>query len=307
MNNKGMEIVVELIIILVFLAVVVFALINTHIFDQIVVNMLIFFCTVFALIRSALVKVVLVFLGLIMMYVTILSYISYTGRLGKAAETSKFAAKGYEEMVFKYLARHEAAPIGGAAFGIGTIITLYIISGVIAHIPLMCSTIDTHAGTIENRINATIFSDRIGSYIVSTWNMFGDGNSDPLYGLGKDPMITFVVTSYLKEETNMAEVYQLMDEKYGKSTSLFGDTPGFQLYCDMGNGFKDYGTDLSRWEDCKFKSAIVYILFFDKYPYYEYFITPPVFTSEYNSQMLGAVNPFSFKGDSIIMGVKKIE
>ena len=305
MNKKGLEIVVELIIILLFLASIVLVLVNSQLLNKLIENASIFICSISSLVRGLLIKIIFIFIGLVMSYVMYLTLLNFISGVGAAKETATYATPGYEQMVAKYLITHEAAPKAAAIGGIGGIITFYIISSVIAQIPLMCTAIDTNMGDVNHFVGVIPLSESLGSHIQSTWDMMGDGEKDPLYGITPNPRIFFVIKVYAIETTNMSELYKHMSEKY--HSSLFKQQPGFYLYCNEGSGFEYYGRDLNRWSNCKFKKAIVYVLFFDRYDYVGYFVNAVHFTPSYKSQILTAINPDLFHSDAVIVGVEKID
>ena len=251
MNRKGIALkyVVDLIIIAVFLVLLIVGLIMSHLFDKLIVYASIGICTFSSIIRSVLISIVIISMSTVEAYFNFLGFASLAGISGKTA-------------ILKAI----SASVKGAAYAGGSIAVFMAISIAIVNIPLVCPVIHTSLGTDASPVTQDVFYKDIGSKVVSSYDMMGSGNFDPLVGLKSNPKILFVIGVNAESEVNMSGLYKSMNKTYNDSWK-FGnrEAPNIYLYCDKDGVKTNYGNDVSKWEDCSFSKAFIIMLYRDYY------------------------------------------
>lgn len=231
---------------IVFLVLVIFVLIYTGLYDMFLEQTSVLFCTFSVYARGTIMRVVETFLPYILAMITLLTILSAG------------AIKGLEKG--KLLKNVAIGARSAVTLGATALITAFVFTA-ISGIPLFCTlnSIDTRGQQLDE------FVELVGSRSIDTFNTFGGGSLNPLWGLDPNPRAFYTIYFDLEEEVDMSDV---LNESYNKFSESwpFGHPSGemnLHLYC--GNNYK--GDTIDDWENCKIQNGYLYISFLDKVPY----------------------------------------
>lgn len=144
-----------------------------------------------------------------------------------------------------------------------------LVGMVFASIPLVCNIASTDVGSFYNPTAPVDFEDFILSSTTDTWNAFGQGIFNPLWGLDPpNPRILLKSNVFLGGGISMKNVYVNITEKAPdwKLAAEQGDTKTrIRLFCP-----DDMGFDYEDWDTCYINNKIVYVMYFDNHPWAVY-------------------------------------
>lgn len=256
MNRKGiaLNVLVDFIIVGVAVVILLLLLLSMGLLNKAIEMASMFVCMTSSLVRSVIIAVSLSLLTIVTSYLVFVSLMSFRGSLGflKSADWGKWIKAGV---------------IGGkGVLSIAAIIFSVMIFGAISNIPLTCSVMDTHEGTIDKPVDVDNFNLEFASKVTAVYDMFLDGHFDPLLGINPNPRTAAVMTVYLDKETDFKSIYNFMLDKYSENWK-FEDTekPNIYLFCYKEDNTYILGNDISSWDRCSFKDAIITIKYLDTY------------------------------------------
>ncbi len=289
--KKGiaLETVVTFIAGIVFLVLVIFVIATTGLFQAYMEQASVLFCTFSAYSRGALMEVVEALLPYIYAMIIIIVALSggtlaYGAKFGGAAAGSLSAA---------------GASLKATAQIFVAVMLAAVLSSAISNIPIFCSV---NALSVESQ-PIDDFVGVIGSRSIDTFNTFGGGTLNPLWGLEPNPRTFYTVYVDLEEEVNMKEVLYLSYETFNHSwpfrDPLDEDSElKIHLYCP-----NYLGNDPEKWDSCKIENNYIYIMFLDKVPY----DTLSPYGSDLCNMRLGTVRKdFSVTEDVVVWCVTNV-
>ena len=254
MDKKGvsLDITVKFIAGIVFLVLIIFVLVTTGILDAFTETMNVLICQFSVYTRGTFMKILETMLPFILGFMLLFIAIGGIG-----------SAKTLKSSTASILQKIDAAQTLGTGSIIVVLTSIFIFS-LLTHVPLFCSI---------NNINfrempAENFPKLIGSRSIDTFNSFGGGGFDPLWGLTPNPRTFYVFTVNLDETIDMKTIVEGSYEIFNDSwpfRELGHENFRIHLYCpnNEGNNYNNWGSCVLQENE----DYIIYVMFLDKVPW----------------------------------------
>jgi hypothetical protein len=272
MSRKGIAFqeAIYLIISMVFLVVVIYVMLTTGLLATFREQFFTIICTFSSYGRGVLVKAIWDVWKIMLVVMAVILAITSGGRT--------LATLGASSIIFKQAIRTftkmgSAGIILGALTGldITMLLTYFMVTSILGTIPIICPVSTVDIGYDNSLAPPDKFYEIAGAHIEDTYNMFGKGDFDPIFGLDPpNPRTAFILETHLSRAADMGTLYEKTTDAYKTNWNLGSkDNLKVYLYCysSAQKQYIYYGNKPDTWSLCSFDKARINLMYKDKHDY----------------------------------------
>jgi hypothetical protein len=274
MSRKGIAFqeAIYLIISMVFLVVVVYVMLTTGLLATFREQFFTIICTFSSYGRGVLVRAIWDVWKIMLVVMAIILAIagggSVFGLAGSAASLLLF-----KQAIRTFTKMGSAGIILGALTGldITMLLTYFMVTSILGTIPIICPVSTVDIGYDNSLAPPDKFYEIAGAHVEDTYNMFGKGDFDPIFGLDPpNPRTAFILETHLSRVADMGTLYEKTVQAYKTNWNLCSkEDLKVYLYCytSAEKKYIYYGNNPDTWSLCSFEKARINLMYKDKHDY----------------------------------------